>query len=111
MSCVPHVMYAVVFVENFAVALLRICMTKSNVRCCYQMCDGLVFLFLNCSFLNILAGFYFVMKFAMDLLLICKPKTWIQYCGGCICKLLRICIVYPHLFLLVNYAENHFAFA
>ena len=39
MSCVPHVMYGLVFVVKFAVALLRICMTKSNVRFCYQICD------------------------------------------------------------------------
>ena len=103
MSCVPHVMYGVVAVENFAIALLRICMTKSKVRCCYQICDGLVFLFLNCCFLNILAGLDCVMKFAMDLLLICKSKTWIQYCGGCICKLLRICLVYPHLFFVCEF--------
>ena len=56
MSCVPHVMYGVVFVDHFALALLRICMTKSKVRCCYQICDGLVVIFLKVGFLNILAG-------------------------------------------------------
>ena len=31
MSCVPHVMYGLVVVVNFAIALLRICMTKSKL--------------------------------------------------------------------------------
>ena len=31
-------MYGFVFAVDFAVALLRNCMTKSKVKMCYQMC-------------------------------------------------------------------------
>ena len=39
MCCVRHAMYGLVFVVNFAVALFRICIMKSKVEICYQMCD------------------------------------------------------------------------
>ena len=38
MSCVPHVMYGVVFVLTFAVALFRICIKTSKLRCCCSNC-------------------------------------------------------------------------
>ena len=39
MSCVPHVMYGLLCVGCFAVALLRICMVTSKIKICYQSCD------------------------------------------------------------------------
>ena len=95
MSCVPHVMYGLVSVVNLAVALLRICMTKSKVKCCYQVCDGCLFVSDHtfCS-QNLLDGLDCDVKIAMAHLLTCKSKTWGQDCGGCISKLLCICLVY-----------------
>ena len=39
MSCVPDVMYGVVFAVNVAIALFRICMMKSKFKVCDQSCD------------------------------------------------------------------------
>ena len=39
MSCVPHVMYGLLCVGSFAVALLRICMMKSKIKMCDQSCN------------------------------------------------------------------------
>ena len=51
--------------------------------------------FLNLRFFsNIMDGVDVVVKLAMALFLICKPKTWELYFGGCISKLLYICLVY-----------------
>ena len=40
MSCVPYVRCGLVCVGNFALALLRICRTKSKLTLFYQICDG-----------------------------------------------------------------------
>ena len=70
MSCVPHVMYGLVCVVNLAIALLRICMMKYEIRCCYPICDGCPsFSILNLRVcLNLLAGLDIAVKLTMDLL-------------------------------------------
>ena len=67
MSCVPYVMYGFVFVENFALALLRICMTKSKVDV--------------------------AIKFAMAVLLMCKTKTLRQHFGVCTSNVVCVCLM------------------
>ena len=52
-------------------------------------------------FLKLLAGLDLAVKFTMDFLLTCNSKTWRQYCGGCISKLICVCLVYQMCYSFV----------
>ena len=75
MSCVPYVLCA----------FPSIWLTDLDLYVLFE---------LTCFCSNLLDGLDVAMTFAMVLRLKCKSKTWGQYCGGCISKLLCICLVY-----------------